>query len=460
MTEEEILAQFEAAYNAGGEQPSPQATPMATAVDPRSKALREYAEKAGTGRALASGLAEGATFGFANEIQALIDQLTGASEEPGYLTPEQRTEILKQKAPGAYMGGDIAASLATGLIPVAGPALRGAGLAKGAARVGTQAALGALEGAGRAASGERLEGAGTGAFFGAAGGAGGEALSALVDARRAARTAKATEKAEKMTSGKAVSAIDKKISTIQDKLIDLSGKSYAEKSTAAIKLDDDILKLQAEVDRLRSQGVVPGIDKLDEELASAKQQLKLATKEVESRQKSVFDVEEELARLAEREPMVAARSIGKEGAKPIEDLATKRRENLAVLELRQKRLQGSQAGQSLAQKAVDDYMMRRAAAMSGAKQMPAELPATEQRLQKLLLQKQSPPLTPSELRQKSLQDMLSNEQVLRDAAMELFNKDVNQLTKQEAGMLMQAIESATKFAAPAVSGAIRTTGAR
>lgn len=123
-------------------------------LSPEQQSVQDYLEKAGTGRALASGIAEGATFGFADEIQALIDQLTGASKEPGYLTPEQRTAILKTKEPGAYMGADIATSLITGAIPFLGQARLAANAPRaaqmiGKAMPGIQAGLGSLEAAGR-----------------------------------------------------------------------------------------------------------------------------------------------------------------------------------------------------------------------------------------------------------------------------------------------------------------------
>lgn len=123
-------------------------------VSPQQQAIQDYIEQAGTGRALGAGLAEGATFGFSDEIQAALDSLLGRTEEPDYVSPQQRTAILNEKAPGAYMGGDIAASLATGLIPFLGQAGVAARAPRAAQMIGKampaiQGALGATEAAGR-----------------------------------------------------------------------------------------------------------------------------------------------------------------------------------------------------------------------------------------------------------------------------------------------------------------------
>ena len=175
MNEVEFLASLGITEQSAKEAAKEAATRAAgggLAVGPKAEAARKYAEQAGTGRALGAGLAEGATFGFSDEIQAALDQLLGTTKEPGYLTPEERTKILQEQQGAAYMGGDILASLATGVIPFLGQAGVAARTPRAAQMIGKampaiQGSLGALGGAGRAEAGERLEGAGMGGLLGA-----------------------------------------------------------------------------------------------------------------------------------------------------------------------------------------------------------------------------------------------------------------------------------------------------
>lgn len=110
-------------------------------LSPEQLAEQQYVQEAGPARALLAGALEGPTFGFSDELLAKIDELTGAAEEPGYISQERRAELLKQKFPEEYRGADIASSLVTGaLLPVPGSL---------PARFALGAGTGALEAAGR-----------------------------------------------------------------------------------------------------------------------------------------------------------------------------------------------------------------------------------------------------------------------------------------------------------------------
>ena len=113
--------------------------------------------------------AQGATFGFADELVGLANEDLGESMG-------RAQEIRRERAPGATALSEIAGALALPGIPgaAAGRVAPGAtrGALRGAARGGLfGTASGAAAGAGFADEGERLQGAATGAAFGGVGGA-------------------------------------------------------------------------------------------------------------------------------------------------------------------------------------------------------------------------------------------------------------------------------------------------
>ena len=128
-------------------------------------------------------VAQGITFGFADEIEALIRSGLDKNKSYEEIVKEIRTDIdkFRETSPVLAYGSEIAGSLPTALLGGAGIAKAGATLGKvgvtGAAKlakgVGTQSAVqGAVYGAGASEEGERLGGA---ALGGAVGGAIGKA---------------------------------------------------------------------------------------------------------------------------------------------------------------------------------------------------------------------------------------------------------------------------------------------
>ena len=130
---------------------------------------------------------QGLSFGFADEIEAIIR--SGLNKDKSYkdIVEEIRTDIEKfrERSPVMAYGTEIAASLPTAILGGAGIAKAGATAAKagltGAAKlgkgVGTQSAIqGAVYGAGAAEEGERLGGAALGGAIGGAIGKAGDVV--------------------------------------------------------------------------------------------------------------------------------------------------------------------------------------------------------------------------------------------------------------------------------------------
>lgn len=121
----------------------------------------------GVGESLLAGAANGATFGFGDELAGV------AGQSPLTVTRGQATtEAARRDHPIASITGNAAGNIAM-LAPaapmaasVAGPSLAG----QAATGVATGAALGALQGAGDANAGSRVQGAGVGGIVGAAAG--------------------------------------------------------------------------------------------------------------------------------------------------------------------------------------------------------------------------------------------------------------------------------------------------
>jgi hypothetical protein len=126
-------------------------------------AVQNPADFARTVDDLGRSVAEGVTFGFADEIAARGDELIGLGNYEENLAKQQARD--EQIDPVLRLGGNVGG---TALSMAAAPAV---GLAKGAAGVGktiaTGLGLGSLAGAGYSKPGERLEGAATGAVLGA-----------------------------------------------------------------------------------------------------------------------------------------------------------------------------------------------------------------------------------------------------------------------------------------------------
>lgn len=128
----------------------------------------------GAGRSLA----QGATFGFADELEALTKSLAGqGTYEQNLAALELAKQRYGQQNPKTALATEIAGSLPYALLPFLGTAkyaqmakdaapLVRAGVTAGASAV-TGAITGALGGAGAAGTGERMAGAQTGGKFGA-----------------------------------------------------------------------------------------------------------------------------------------------------------------------------------------------------------------------------------------------------------------------------------------------------
>ncbi len=119
---------------------------------------------------LASEAAQGATLGFSDEIMAALDKIIGGEYDPeryravneAFASENPKTALAAQIGGGLATGGAGAARVLGSQAVRKAPAI-----GKFAATVGTGAAEGAVAGAGTSTEGERLEGAGEGAMFGA-----------------------------------------------------------------------------------------------------------------------------------------------------------------------------------------------------------------------------------------------------------------------------------------------------
>lgn len=169
MTDEEFMQLMQA-----GQQQLQQIPAGADAPQPgRSVAEQKYLQEVGPGTAVLTGAGEAVSFGQIDKLIALIDELTGAAEQVGYVPPERRTELAKEKYPAATAAGDIGTSLLMGAIPVGGQAMLAARGVRGAQALGkampaVQAGLGMAETAGR--GGDIPEIITSGFLAGAAGG--------------------------------------------------------------------------------------------------------------------------------------------------------------------------------------------------------------------------------------------------------------------------------------------------
>jgi hypothetical protein len=241
-------------------------TGTAKSLTPQQEAEQRYIAESGMSDAIMAGLAEGLSFGWSDEIQGLYDQMLGRAGEEGYVSPERRTELLKQGSSGtAYDVADILGSVATGFYPI--PGMQGATAARLAAqagkagrlagRVGLEGVKGAVEGAGRAKPGQAIEGALTGAGIGVAGGALGEGLSAFSQARQAKRAANVSQEAMKNPAYKAAveksSKIETKLLDEENKLTKLMGDLESEKVSARKRAQADLDKMLKDSKKAREE---------------------------------------------------------------------------------------------------------------------------------------------------------------------------------------------------------------
>ena len=151
------------------------------------------------------------------------------------------------------------------------------------------------------------------------------------------------------------------------------------------KMQEAILKGRQEVARLEAQGVAEVPQELLEGLARAEKQFADATRRVQASEKGIFDVEEQLARLGEKEFAAAqpAQQAGLFAPQPTGDLpgiAAARGEEMAVAGLRQRELEKRLTEQQFAQKAIDDYRMAIEQAKKQPPKMPTDLPFARERL--------------------------------------------------------------------------------
>lgn len=409
----------------------------------QEQAEQQYLSESGLADAIFSGLSEGLLFGWSDEIQSLYDK--------GPIAPKRKTELLKAKYPAAYLTSDILGSLATAAIPIPGTS------ARLATRIGAEALKGGLESAGRAEEGERLgaaaAGAGVGAGIGAVGGGAAKLYEKSKKARADKGLIKAGEVVMRTEEGKKLTAIEKKISDIDQKLLSLPAEKEIQKAKQAREIDKDILKAQADIAELEAKGVIPGLAEKKKELEALQQTLskqtgavaeteqaltsvaqrfeldpeKLAkmqeailkgrqevarleaqgvtevpqellnslaqtekqfadaTKRVQASEKGIFDIEEQLARLAEKELAAAqpAKQAGLFAPQTVGDLpgiAAARGEELAVAGLRRRELEKRLTEQQFAQKAMDDLRMAVEQARKQPPKMPSDLPFARERL--------------------------------------------------------------------------------
>lgn len=176
--------------------------PQAAAAMPAQETVtgeQKYLAESGPGIAAITGAGQALTFNQLDKLLSLIDDLTGASQQPGYVEQQRRTELLQQESPIAYGAGDIAGSVGMGLIPGAGQAamlskgVRGA-QALGKAMPAVQAGLGALSEASR--GGDVADIITSGLLGGASSAAMGRPMAAMGRAAGRAIGGKAAERAE------------------------------------------------------------------------------------------------------------------------------------------------------------------------------------------------------------------------------------------------------------------------
>lgn len=283
----------------------------------QEEAEQKYLAKSGISDAIMAGLAEGLSFGWSNEIQSAYEQMLGMSDKEGYVPPERKTALLKAQSPTAYMLSDIAGSVATAALPIPGTS------ARLGTRIAAEAAKGALEGAGRAKEGERLEKAATmagiGAGIGALGGAGAKYLEKSKQAKADQALIQAGKAAKDTVEGKALASIEKKLDLIDKKLVTLPGEAAAQKIKQAEEISESILKTQREIAELEAKGFVPG-------LAEKKKELEALQQTLSKQASAVAGTEEALAGVGQRF-QVDPKELAK-----MQDAILKKQQEIAKLE--------------------------------------------------------------------------------------------------------------------------------
>lgn len=192
MTDEEFMQLMQAG----------QQQPQAAAAMPAQETVtgeQKYLAESGPGIAAITGAGQALTFNQLDKLLSLIDDLTGASQQPGYVEQQRRTELLQQESPIAYAAGDIAGSVGMGLIPGVGQAAMLSKGVRGAQTLGkampaVQAGLGALSEASR--GGDVADIITSGLLGGASSAAMGRPMAAMGRAAGRAIGGKAAERAE------------------------------------------------------------------------------------------------------------------------------------------------------------------------------------------------------------------------------------------------------------------------
>jgi len=245
----------------------------------RRQAESEQGSTLEQAKAFGLGAAQGATLGFADEVAAgaaaVKDVVTGEKSfgqayDDRLKSVRGTFEEAEASQPGAFLTGDVGASIATALLPIPGAKVaagakagRLATLGKGA---GIGAGIGAVEGAGRSEEGV-ISGALTGAALGAGGGAVSGALSAaatkaLTKGAKAAKLGASAKQLERRLGDKATSRIEKSLDKLDDLGI-VSDADFVASRSGALPIES-LEAIEQRAAGVRSQKIARINDIVDE----------------------------------------------------------------------------------------------------------------------------------------------------------------------------------------------------
>ena len=207
------------------------------------------------GEAAAMQAGTSATFGALPAIMRDLDWLTGAVDEPGYVSPQDILREAEKQQPGASLVGTIGGALGSGF-----------GVARGVAAIpqvarmgrlgqaGAQAAGGAgataLEAAGRGGDLANIAMAGlTGGVGGALGEAAGAGMRALGSRMKAGREAAKLASQQQDKVNKAMEAVDKITDTIDSMVAKAEAQTGRAKQQIVKQLDKEKSRLYTEQNR-------------------------------------------------------------------------------------------------------------------------------------------------------------------------------------------------------------------
>jgi predicted DNA binding protein len=207
------------------------------------------------GEAAAMQAGTSATFGALPAIMRGVDWLTGAVDEPGYVSPQDILREAEKQQPGASLVGTIGGALGSGF-----GAARGVAAIPQVARMGrlgqagAQAAGGAgataLEAAGRGGDLANIAMAGlTGGVGGALGEAAGAGMRALGSRMKAGREAAKLASPQQDKVNKAMEAVDKITDTIDSMVAKAEAQTGRAKQQIVKELDKEKSRLYTEQNR-------------------------------------------------------------------------------------------------------------------------------------------------------------------------------------------------------------------